>query len=108
MDLETEIAPRKRSSPGGFVFQPWMRQRPIPFPNRNTSFFLPSPMISVAFLFLSSHQRQAARMFGWQSANLGQLAAYISKFLDIRSTGEKGRPVPSHPKAGHHELHLLV
>jgi len=47
-------------------------------------------------------------MFGWQSANLGQLAAYISKFLDIRPTGEKGRPVPSHRKAGHHELHLLV
>jgi len=36
-------SPRRRSSPRGFVFQPWLRQRPIPSLDRNTSFFLPSP-----------------------------------------------------------------
>jgi hypothetical protein len=76
-------SPRRRSSPGGFVFQPWLRQRPIPSPNRNTSFFLPSPDHLGAFLFLGSHQIQAARTnrLCWQSANLGQLDVYISSSL---------------------------
>jgi hypothetical protein len=66
-------------------------------------------MISGAFLFLSAHQRLAARTNKlWQSANLGQLDVYISKFLDSCPTGEKGVPVLPHLKAGHHELHLLV
>ena len=38
MDLEIEIAPEE-IIPQGFVFQSWLRQRPIPSPNRNTSFF---------------------------------------------------------------------
>ena len=103
-------SPRRRSSPRGFVFQPWLRQRPIPSPNRNTSFFLPSPIISGTFLLLGTHQRQAARtnILCWQSANLGQLDVYISKFLDSFPTGEKGLPVLPHLKAGHHDLHLLV
>jgi hypothetical protein len=56
MDLEIEIAPGGDHPPGGFVFQPWLRQRPIPSPNRNTSFFLPSPDHLGAFLFLGSYQ----------------------------------------------------
>ena len=36
-------SPRRKIIPQGFVFQSWLRQRPIPSPNRNTSFLLPSP-----------------------------------------------------------------
>jgi hypothetical protein len=87
-------SPRRRSSPEGFVFQPWLRQRPIPSPNRNTSFFLPSPDDLGGVLFLSTHQRQAAHtnMLCWQSANLGQLDVYISKFLDSRRQARRAFP----------------
>ena len=104
-------SPPEEIIPQGFVFQPWLRQRPISSPNRNTSFLLAVPRSSRGLFYfwaVIKYKQLAHNGLGWQSANLGQLDVYISKFLDSFPTGEKGLPVLPHLKAGHHELHLLV
>jgi hypothetical protein len=88
MDLEIEIAPEEI----------------IPFllavPRSSRGLFY--------FWAVIKYKQLAHNGLGWQSANLGQLDVYISKFLDSFPTGEKGLPVLPHLKAGHHDLHLLV
>jgi len=76
MDLEIEIAPGGDHPPGVLYFQPWLRQRPIPSPNRNTSFLLAVPRSSRGLFYfwaVIKYKQLAHNGLGWQSANLGQL-----------------------------------
>jgi hypothetical protein len=108
MDLEIEIAPGGDHPPGVLYFSRGCASGLFRLLTATPLSSCRPPIISGAFLFLGSHQIQAARTnrLCWQSANLGQLDVYISKFLDSFPAGEKGLPVLPHLKAEHHELHL--
>jgi len=110
MDLEIEIVPGGDHPPGVLYFSRGCASGLFRLLTATPPSSCRPPIISGAFLLLGTHQRQAARtnILYWQSANLGQLDVYISKFLDSFPTGEKGLPVLPHLEAGHHDLHLLM